>query len=535
MVITNCASYLSVFHAQQGSLWEWRFQSPIRFANPFVDVEVDAHIEQTGSGQKWVIPAFWDGGETWILRFAPPAIGEYSVEIVSNGNKDVAKVWHRCRLSVDPYSGRNQLTQHGMLRVADNKRHFEHRDGTPFLWLADTWWKGLAGRLPFQAFRQLTADRKAKGFSAVQIVCGPYPDERMMEPKWGNEGGLPYLTQDFSKVNPAYFGHADRRIRHLIDNGIVPVIVGGWGRPQAGGRSTLQQVGLDGFKRHWRHIIARYSAYPVIWVVGGEARDDYGPWSDLARYVKRIDPMQHPICFHAPADPADAIRDNSIFDFDMVAIGHEGLQTAATTLDLMRRCQSRSPKRPVLCGEACYEGHMQTNFADIQRYLFWSLMLSGAAGHTYGAAGIWQASVKGDPGIEPIYDWTTWDEGMRYPGSEQLGRARRFLMAYPWQNFDVHPEWTDTGMFAAGIPKQVRLIYQPKRGIYNWSGSVVHALEPGVEYTATYIDPVTFRVFPAGKTGLTGGSFTAPAVPSPQDWLLVLETRGFEVCRMRKW
>ena len=56
----------------------------------------------------------------------------------------------------------------------------------------------------------------------------------------------------------------------------------------------------------------------------------------------------------------------------------------------------------------------------MQRYLFWSFMLSGAAGHTYGAAGIWHASVEGDPGIDPVYDWTTWKEGMNYPGSTQL-------------------------------------------------------------------------------------------------------------------
>ena len=31
---------------------------------------------------------------------------------------------------------------------------------------------------------------------------------------------------------------------------------------------------------------------------------------------------------------------------------------------------------------------MQTNFQDVQRHLLWSFMLSGAAGHTYGAAGI---------------------------------------------------------------------------------------------------------------------------------------------------
>jgi hypothetical protein len=42
----------------------------------------------------------------------------------------------------------------------------------------------------------------------------------------------------------------------------------------------------------------------------------------------------------------------------------------------------------------------------------------------YGAAGIWQAIVGGDSGIDPVYDWTTCREGMAYPGSAQLGLGK---------------------------------------------------------------------------------------------------------------
>ena len=47
-------------------------------------------------------------------------------------------------LHVTAYTGDNPLLKHGFLRVSANKRHFEHADGTPFLWLGDTWWKCLA-------------------------------------------------------------------------------------------------------------------------------------------------------------------------------------------------------------------------------------------------------------------------------------------------------------------------------------------------------------------------------------------------------
>lgn len=498
--------------------------------DPFAQVALDVVITDPAGTSK-TVPAFWAGGRKWKVRYASSLVGSHRYRTQCNEESDTGLHGVEGHLEVTPYTGDHFLYRHGQLQVARDRRHFQHADGTPFLWLADTWWKCLCQRMTWEGFQELTADRKAKGFNAVQIVCGPYPDETMMEARWENEGGMPYTKKDFSEVNPRYFEFADRRIRHLVEAGIVPVIVGGWGRPQGGGRSTLHQVGLEGFQRHWRHLVARYGAYPTVWIVGGEAKDDYGPWAELARYVREIDPYQHPLGYHAPAHPREAIKDNGVFDFDMVAIGHEGMSTAAESLKLMKSCQSRMPARPVLCGEACYEGHMQTNFQDIQRHLFWSFMLSGAAGHTYGAAGVWQASVEGDPGIDPVYDWTTWKEGMNYPGSAQLGLGRRFLEQYPWSRFEVHPEWAEEGCFAAGIPGEVRFIYLPKRNLYNWSGPLVKSLEPHINWRAFYFDPATGRRFDRGilKAKTQAGDAAVPPVefrsdvPSPQDWILVME------------
>lgn len=510
--------------AEQWTVFETSFASGRHYANPFLDVEVDVTFRQ--GDQRWKVPAFWGGDDTWVVRFAPPVQGDYDFQVTCSDPANAALNEACGVLRVAAYTGDNPLLRHGFVRVAADARHFEHADGTPFLWLGDTWWKNLCKRMTWDGFRALAADRKAKGFTVVQIVCGPYPDEAMLESRWENEGGKPYQTADFSVVNPASFEFTDRRIEHLVDAGIVPVIFGGWGRPQAGGKSTLAQVGLDGFKRHWRNVIARYGALPVIWAVGGEAKDSYGPWAELARYVKATDPYRHPLTYHAPAHPRQAIKDNDVFDFDMVGIGHDGFRTAAQSLEMMRSCLSRTPVRPALCGEACYEGHMQTNFQDLQRHLFWSFMLSGAAGHTYGAAGVWHAGVDGDPGIDPVYDWTTWREGMNYPGSTQLGLGKRLLERYPWSRFEVHPEWAEEDCFAAGIPGKVRFIYRPKRGLYDWKGVVVKGLEPDVRYAGFYFDPATGRRFDQGVIHAPAGDYVSRRLPSPQDWLLVLECQA---------
>ncbi len=518
---------------QQWTVFETSFESSKQYSNPFTDVELK--VVFVHENKKWLVPAFWVGNNKWTVRFAPPVTGEFTYYPESSDKSNPDFDGNRQSFKVIPYQGENSLLKHGFLQISKNNRFFEHADGTPFLWLGDTWWKGLCKRLSWEGFQELTADRKDKGFNVVQIVCGPYPDENMMEERWENEGGKPYETIDFNIMNPAYFDYADRRIKHLVDNGIVPVIVGGWGRPQGGGKSTLVQVGLEGFKRHWRNLIARYGAYPVVWMVGGEVKDSYGPWSELAKYLKETDPYKHILCYHAPGHPRKKLQDNTMFDFDMLAIGHAGMETVNRTFDLMKSCFEASPKRPVLCGEACYEGHMQTNFQYIQRHMFWSFMLTGAAGHTYGAAGIWHAGVEGDPGHTGFkghaYDYTTWMEGMNYPGSAQLGVGKKLLEQYPWSRFETHPEWADSICFAAGIPGEVRVMYLPRRNIYNWEGPQVKNLDPTVDWRVYYFDPATGRKFEQDmiKAGQKSRDDSLKSVeykrivPSPQDWVMIFE------------
>ena len=513
---------------------EVTLKSAKSYENPFMEVALDAVVNQP-DGKQVKVPMYWDGDEDWKLRYASPQTGVHTFLTTCSDVSNTGLHGIEGKIEVTPYKGGNPLLRHGPIRVSQNKRHFEHEDGTPFLWLADTWWKALCKRMTWEGFQELTADRKAKGFNAIQIVIGPYPDEDMMEDRWGNEGGLPYTKKDFSVVNPEYFKYADRRIGHLVSQGLVPVIVGGWGRPQGGGKSTLIQVGLEGYKRHWRNLVARYGAYPAVWMVGGEAQDSYGPWSELGRYLQVTDPYKHPMCYHAPEHPRHALKDNDFFDFDMIAIGHDGMRTIKQTYDLLNASFEAKPKRPALCGEACYEGHMQTNFQYTQRYMFWSFLLSGAAGHTYGAAGIWHAGVEGDAGHTGFrgqeYDFTTWREGMHYPGAKQIGLGKKLLEKLPWHRFESHPEWVEPGCFAAGIPGEIRVIYQPRRNIYNWIGQTVKGLDPGVDWKVYYFDPATGRTFDQGmiKASAKAGDKNAPRVnfkknvPSPQDWVIVFE------------
>ena len=507
---------------EQWALFETSFASARKYGNPFMELEVEV-LFRSGN-QQWLVPAFWAGDEKWTVRFAPPMQGDYTFEVRCSDPANHLLNRAAQTLHVTAYTGDNPLLKRGFLRVAVDKRHFEHADGTPFLWLGDTWWKGLCKRLTWEGFQTLTADRKKKGFNVVQIVCGTYPDEQgLLQPSWANEGGMPYLKKDFSEMNPEYFNHADRRFKHLVEAGIVPAITGGWGRAV-----NLNAVGLPGYKRHFRNLIARYGAYPVIWILGGETQKEQGPWHELAQYVREIEPYGRLLGNHS-SHLRKALEDHAVFDFDMDATGHNSWSTVGAVLRKTRQSLDDLPQKPFVSGESCYEMHMQENPAYLQRYQFWALMLSGAAGHTYGAAGIWHMATPeehgnwGGWGGQP-YDLTTWTEGMHFPGSAQLRHAKSLLETLPWQQFKEHPEWVEKDVFAAGIPGKIRVIYQPNRGVYKWNGIAVRNIEPGT-YSAFYFDPVSGRRYDLGLHNLSG-TWQSPNVPSPQDWVLVMQVQS---------
>ena len=503
-------------------VFETSFESSKEYDNPFVEVEVDVLFSK--GEQEWKIPAFWDGGKTWKVRFAAPEKGTYTYHSVATDKSNKGLNFVKKTLTVADYTGDKLLYKHGKLRVTKDHRYFEFSDGTPFFWLGDTWWKGLCKRISFDGFKELAADRKKKGFTVIQMVLGTYPDELgLLKPSWENEGGMPYLKKDFSVVNPEYFKYADRRIEHLIDSGLTPGIVGGWGRAV-----SLNAVGLDGYKRHFRNLAARYGAYPVIFFVGGETHKKQGPWYKASEYFNEMDGHDR-LLANLSSDLRAALEGHAVFDFDIQITGHNSWTTVNKVLDASRKSFKNDPLKPFVSGESCYELHMQQNPAYLQRYQFWALMLAGSAGHTYGAAGIWHMATAEEHGnwggwSHQPYDLTTWDEGMHFPGSSQVGRGKGLLETLPWQDFTEHPEWVEKDRFAAGIPGKIRVIYQPIRGVYKWDGIKMTGVKEG-NWSAYYFDPVSGRKYDLGKHSLNG-KWTSPNVPSPQDWVLVMERVG---------
>ncbi len=474
---------------------EITFQADKLPAKPFVDITLDVILTDPENATMRV-PAFWSGGNRWRVRYASSVVGMHVYHSICSDTNDAGLHGVEGSVEITAYTGDNPLYKHGPLQISTDKRHFEHADGTPFLWLADTWWKGLSKRLSWEGFQELCADRRAKGFNTVQIVCGPYPDEEAFDPGWANEGGMMYGNREFTDLNPEYFDYADRRLEHLVDRGLLPALVGAWGRSDC---NAMKVAGVEGLKRHWRYLVARYAAYPLVLIPGGEvpaeAKYGEGNWGQVVSDLCDLDPFKRLKSSHEST--CSLREDTPLNDFELVGGSHYAPKSAETLSKFTGR-YGQQPTMPLVCGETGYEEHMQRHFADTQRYVFWMYMLSGAAGHTYGAAGLHHMGVEGNPGLKPIWDYTTWQEAMTFPGATQVGMGGKLLQDYPWHRFEPHPEWSDQDCFASGIPGEVRFIYRPNRSTYDWTGPRIKHLEEGIAYEAFYFDPATSRRFDLG-------------------------------------
>ena len=525
--------------ATENTVLEIEFHSEGNWPDPYNQIEMDILVTDR-EGTTIRHPAFWAGGSVWKARVTAPCAGECTYRSVCSEASDSGLHDRRGTLHFVPYGGDNPLLRHGRLQVANDKRHFEHHDGTPFFWVGDTWWMGLCKRLDFpDGFQSLVSDRVKKGFNVVQIVAGPYPDMDSWDPRGANEAGFPF-TDGHQSINPTYYDLADLKLDSMVQSGIVPCIVGMWGY-------YLPWLGEETVKRFWRYLVARYGAHPVVWCMAGEATMPYylsktkkedavvqkAGWTKVTEYVRSIDGYRNLVTIHPTQYGREMVEDPALLDFEMLQTGHSDIESVPNTAKSVVRSVGREPVMPIVNSEVNYEGILGRCWQNVQRLCFYHSVLNGTAGHTYGANGIWQMSTQEEPyGPSPhgrCWGNTPWQEARDLPGSRQTGIGGRFIRRFPWWKFERHPEWVEPecdpsnaySCVATGIPRELRIVYIPML----WDPPKIKAIEPDVKYKAWYFDPVRGEDIPIGNVQPDeNGTWVSDRFPPEvHDWLVVLK------------
>lgn len=167
-----------------------------------------------GTGQTFTVDGYWVGGNNWKVRYALPLIGVWNYAVSSPVNDP--GFTQSGSITVDAPSAAD-ISQNpnyrGHIKNNQTSRHFVYADGTPFFYLGDTNWR-MNTRAGDLTFSQWTDDRKAKGFSVMQVAAfeiGQPNDSN----KDAFEGG------NWSALNFDHFPYLDTQFQELWNRGFV--------------------------------------------------------------------------------------------------------------------------------------------------------------------------------------------------------------------------------------------------------------------------------------------------------------------------
>lgn len=516
------------------------FEASRDYANPFLDLEVWATF--TGpSGRVIRREAYWDGGRTWRVAFAPTETGtwRYALEASADSGLDGASGV----IEAVPYAGDLAIYRHGFLQVSQNGRYLEHADGTPFFWLGDTHWE-FAFRERWDESNHSEMDSMFRGMIDRRAAQGYTVYQTNLRSDFGS-GKEKYWTED-QEGRPLpnvefYQQELDRRMAYLADAGLVNALGQAWAGSVAG------EDGIEHQQRLARYIVARYGALPVVWTLAGEVAG-YNPaqrdeliagWREVAREYERRDGYGTLQTAHYTNERpfADYYQDEDWFDFTLNQAGHgDYLITAADYIDYL----ALHGDKPFIEGEALYEycstlEEMGTRLCTddmLRRVAYLSIQLGGC-GYTYGAQGIWdviwEKPETPDPFMEVFNRFCiTWAQAIDGPGGEQMGFMRRFYEENRfWELAPYETAGASGNLFAKKAPV-VSATGDLSRIVAYYSDTArkpftVDGLDASAAYTMRWFDPRLGTYCTGEEVTSEQGSLVLPAKPGTGDWLLVLE------------
>ncbi len=438
------------------------------YNNPYTDV--DAYIKFThADGMEVVRPAFWDGGNTWRVRFASPlSTGTWSWESFS-APLDTGLTGQTGTLRVEAGEPTGRFQRHGFWHILPGERNLRHADGTPALIVADTAW-ALPWRATHEQCEIYAQDRSAKGFNAA-LLMSVQPDRDARGPRSrtehdGFEVGFEDLPDGhITQINVDYFQYLDSLIDILRCHEIVPVwqpVFHGYG--WKGLNVAGPVIPPFEYARYCRYLVARYGAQPAIWLVAG---DGLAPGVDPSGWeIERWDAYQHPTGIHyAPHQPPWAYQDRPWLDFQWCQTGHTG-EHVPHRVTLMRE---QRPIKAVANGEPTYEhiGRPGRAAGWWQGHEAWNnLTAGGTMGVVYGAGSLWQWRLDTQ---EEHEEWCMarqagWREALDFEGAQYVGALSRIFDGLPFA--EMEPDYRHTfGRAGLIVPGKLFIVYLPDGGV----------------------------------------------------------------------
>lgn len=364
------------------------------YQNPFDQREVALDGVFTGpDGSVVDLPGFWDGEESWRLRFTPSVEGTWEYSVTVTDHRGVSQ----------PHTGQIEVTssQHpGFIRMGSqvdpgySPRYFAYENGA-------AWYGRGHADLDMSLGGPSPDGRGLRKFTEMSDSGENY---EMWWPMWGNN----YIQESYDNYAPAQMNIIDFVVADAAAKGVALVYTI-WGhqflrtadhewpddRWNFNGFSEL--TGIDEFfidpeswawqENYYRYIIARWSYSPAIlmWqtvteINGTESYAQTNPWHEKVNaYFQDHDPYRHPTTA-TKSGAQDWPEGHAFMDVPQVHLYHvfgdnpiaDGARFAEWTTLMWDR-----EEKPNWIGE--YGNRVQALYPEFMHNVNWTSLASGAA------------------------------------------------------------------------------------------------------------------------------------------------------------
>lgn len=352
--------------------------------NGFTDVQFSARFFNHDTA--FVVNGFYDGGNTFKIRFMPQEVGIWHYVTSSNVRKLNKLTGEFECIST---SGNNQ----GMVKVSDTY-NFKYADGKQYYPFGTTAyaWIHMGEELQEETLKAL----KNSGFNKVRMCVFPknydlvkeepeiypYPIKKIEKEPDGKEKKI----WDFDRFNPAFFQHLEDRIDDLSRLGIEADLI--LFHPYDKGRWGFDAMTNAENIRYIKYVTARLTSFRNVWwsvanewdLVKAKTHDD---WELLSKTVVANDPYRHLCSIHGSTA--------KYFEYWEPQFTHVSIQDEAPVMNWGAAAILRNVyHKPVIYDEVGYEGNLKQRWGryspEKMTYLVWMGVIAGTYvthGETY--------------------------------------------------------------------------------------------------------------------------------------------------------
>jgi hypothetical protein len=444
---------------ERWGVFELALKGPSK-GNPFVDVALSAEFRHGGRVLK--PEGFYDGDGLYRIRFSPDAEGLW--QYVTRSNVSALNRHNGEFFCTPPRAG-----NHGPVHVADsmqivhaddtgssavsNPFHFAYADGTRFIQIGTTCYAWI--HQPARLQQKTLATLARSPFNKLRMCVFPkWYSWNTDEPRIYPFAGTPPDKWDFTRFNPVFFRHLERRVADLLKLGIEADLI--LFHPYDKGHWGFDNMGRRNDDRYLRYVIARLAAFRNVWWSLANEYDfvktkKESDWDRFGRIIMKSDPYRRLCSIH---------NGTRLYDHTRPWITHVSIQNGSAVADFGRAILYRDVyRKPVIFDEVKYEGNIELRWGNLKPeelvLRFWHGTIDGTyVGH-------------GETYMHPK-DILWWSKGgvLRGKSPARIRFLKKIIASSPTGYVEPVDKWQYLNI--AGIKHRFYIVYFGRERVKEW-------------------------------------------------------------------